>query len=252
MALIDSNLTLHQRGWSQRRIARGLGINRKTVGRYRQNRPPTSNPANAPIGSERIGRPSDCEPYRVSIVAWLVQGLTAQRIFQDLVREHGFASSYCSVRRFVGRLQQTTGLPVRRMEVGPGEEVQVDFGTAAPIVSADGKRRRPHVYRVVLSHSRKGYSEVVPRQPTEAFMRCLENAFWEFGGAPQRVVLDNLRAPVPRADWFDRHRRRHTAGNAPRSTNHKGGSCSLARRRDYSHRLRQRLPFPLAERAAVR
>jgi hypothetical protein len=89
------------------------------------------------------------------------------------------------------------------MEVGPGEEVQVDFGTAAPLVSADGKRRRPYVFRLVLSHSRKGYSEVVPRQTTEAFLRCLENAFWEFGGTPQRVVLDNLRAAVTRADWFD-------------------------------------------------
>jgi hypothetical protein len=89
------------------------------------------------------------------------------------------------------------------MECGPGEEVQVDFGTAAPLVSADGRRRWPHVFRIVLSYSRKAYSEVVPRQTTEAFLRCLENAFWQFGGVPQRIVLDNLRAAVTRADWFD-------------------------------------------------
>jgi transposase len=137
------------------------------------------------------------------ILAWLEQGLSAQRIYQDLVGEHGFAGSYYSVRRFVGRLQAKCSLPVRRMECGPGEEVQVDFGTAAPIVSADGKRRRPHVFRIVLSHSRKGYSEVVPRQTTEAFLRAVENAFWHFGGVPQRIVLDNLRAAVTQADWFD-------------------------------------------------
>jgi hypothetical protein len=35
------------------------------------------------------------------------------------------------------------------------------------------------------------------------FVRCLENAFWHFGGVPQRLVLDNLRAAVTKADWFD-------------------------------------------------
>ncbi len=32
---------------------------------------------------------------------------------------------------------------------------------------------------------------------------CLENAFWHFGGVPRRVVLDNLKAAVLHADWFD-------------------------------------------------
>ena len=67
----------------------------------------------------------------------------------------------------------------------------------------DGKRRRTHVFRIVLSHSRKAYSEVVYRQTTDDFLRCIENAFRHFGGAPRRLVLDNLRAAVKKADWFD-------------------------------------------------
>jgi hypothetical protein len=59
------------------------------------------------------------------------------------------------------------------------------------------------VLRVVLSHSRKAYSEAVERQTTENFIRALENAFWHFGGVPQTLVLDNLKAAVTRADWFD-------------------------------------------------
>jgi transposase len=154
------------------------------------------------VTSRGAGRLSDCEPQRALILAWLHQGLSAQRIYQDLVRDHGFAGSYYSVRRFVRRFEQATPLPVRRLEVGPGEEVQVDFGRGAAIITAEG-RRRPHVFRLVLSHSRKGNTEVVPRQTTEAFVRCLENAFVHFGGVPRRVVLDNLRAAVTRADWFD-------------------------------------------------
>ena len=64
-------------------------------------------------------------------------------------------------------------------------------------IEADGKRRRPLLFRAVLSHSRKGYCEVVWRQDTETFLRCVENAFGHFGGATQTVVIDNLKDGAP-------------------------------------------------------
>jgi transposase len=181
------------------------------------------NPPNAPTGSERgdgpgptsgegpqpetalgSGPPSECEPFRQEILAKVEQGLSAVRIHQDLVEDHrDGAPSYYSVRRFVARLMRKTPLPFRRMETEPGEEAQVDFGTAAPVVDAQGKRRRPWMFRIVLSYSRKGYSEAVWRQSTEAFVQCLENAFRHFGGVPKRLVIDNLKAAVARADWYD-------------------------------------------------
>jgi transposase len=130
-------------------------------------------------------------------------GLSAQRIYQDLTSEHNFSGSYYSVRRFVHRLEPTRELPFRRLECGPGDEAQVDFGTGAPVIGPDGKRRKTHVFRIVLSHSRKAYSEVVYRQTTDDFLRCVESAFRHFGGAPKLVVLDNLKAAVQKADWFD-------------------------------------------------
>jgi transposase len=252
MALIEAILSLRRRGWSRRRIARELGINRETVSRHLRAAAEPSKPANAPLGSAGsvadpkpaiapigsdpvpgiskpanaptgsegsgadiaqalapnatdlgVGRLSNCAPWRAVIQTKLDQGLTAQRIYQDLVTEHGFAGSYYSVRRFARRLGQGRPLPFRRMECGPGEEAQVDFGTGAPIRLAEGRLRRPHVFRIVLSYSRKGYSEAVSRQTTDNFLRSLENAFWHFGGVPQRLVLDNLRAAVSKADWFD-------------------------------------------------
>jgi transposase len=233
-AMLDTIQSLHQRGWSRRRIARELGIDRETVARHLGqvqagskpaiappgSAPPdgSSKPAIAPPGStdppapgsepvapasQRAGRASECEPWRQAIHDKIDLGLTAQRIFQDLVAEHGFAGSYYSVRRFVRHLEARQEFPFRRLECGPGEEAQVDFGTGAWIQQDAGRRRRPHVFRIVLSYSRKGYSEAVSRQTTEAFLRCLENAFWYFGGTPQRLVLDNLRAAVTKADWYD-------------------------------------------------
>jgi transposase len=180
---------------------------------------PPSKPAIAPSGSGApvctesslspapirfgAGRPNKCEPYHEFIVAKLAQELTAQRIFQDLVEEHGFTGNYYSVRRYVARLGQVHEWPMRRMEQPPGREAQVDYGTGVPVIDAEGRRRRTHLFRFVLSHSRKAYSEVAFRQTTDEFLRCLENALWHFGGVPETLVIDNLKAAVKHPDWFD-------------------------------------------------
>jgi transposase len=152
---------------------------------------------------EKVCGRSACQPFAAVIVDKLELGLSGQRIYQDLVGEHGFAGSYYSVRRFVATLKETRPLPFRRLECAPATEAQVDFGSGIAIVQPDGRRRRTHVLRIVLSYSRKAYSEAVYQQTTENFIRCLENAFWYFGGVPQHLVLDNLRAAVQKADWFD-------------------------------------------------
>jgi transposase len=263
VAMIHAILTLHQRGWSQRRIARELGVDRGAVGRHlvaaipkpatnpplgaegsgggaadskaataAENPPPGSDAGitgilsaaegaesapkaatNPPLGSEMAlpapasaasGPASDCEPWRAIIEEKVSQGLSGRRIYQDLVAEQaGGAPSYDSVKRFLRHLRKDTPVPFRRMETAPGQEAQVDFGTGAPIVGADGKRRRTHVFRIVLSHSRKGYSEAVYRQTTEDFIACMENAFRHFGGVPRTLVIDNLRAAVVHPDWYD-------------------------------------------------
>ncbi len=158
----------------------------------------------AAIGVGSAGRQSDAEPWRESILAGHAQGLSAKRIHQDLVAELGASGiSYDSVRRLLKRLGAVRPLPMRRMECEPGQEAQVDFGSGARIKTPEGKRRKTHVLRVVLSHSRKAYSEACFRQTAEDFLRVLENAFWHFGGVPKTVVVDNLKAAVLRPDWFD-------------------------------------------------
>ena len=152
-------------------------------------------------GSER--RRSLCVVHEEQIVAWAEAGLTAQRIYQDLAAVHGFTGSYSSVKRFVRQSQATHPEPFRRLECAPGEEAQLDFGKGAVVVDENGKRRRPHLFRITLSHSRKAYSEVVWRQDTESFIRVLENAFRHFGGVPRTLVPDNLKAAVVEANWAD-------------------------------------------------
>jgi len=214
MAEVQAILALARGGWSNRHIARQLGVHRETVGRHlRLSTPSDSKPASAPIGCEgaptaglispKAGFVSAAGAWREVITQKLEAGLTAQRIYQDLCGEQGYAGSYWSVRRLVKKLTATGPAPFRRMECEPGAEAQVDFGRGAPIVMPDGKRRSTWVFRIVLSHSRKGYAEAAHRQTTDDFLRCLENAFAHFGGMPRALVIDNLRAAVTRADWFD-------------------------------------------------
>jgi len=223
VAKVLSIKSLHAEGWSQRQIAQALGINRETVARHLKasSKPAKaltgsgdSKPAKAPPGSEPPGGDSKpakaptgsrslCAPFGELIESKLEQGLSAQRIFQDLVSDHGFAGKYHSVRRFVARLKESTPLPFRRIEVAVGQEAQIDFGRGAPVVNEDGSQKRTHVLRVVLSHSRKAYSEAVYRQTTDDLIRCLENAFWHFGGVPKTLIPDNMKAAVIKADWYD-------------------------------------------------
>jgi hypothetical protein len=65
MAVRDTIRTLHHWGWSQRRIADELGINRETVARHLRPADPPSRPANAPPGStvsQGASKPANAPP----------------------------------------------------------------------------------------------------------------------------------------------------------------------------------------------
>jgi hypothetical protein len=103
----------------------------------------------------------------------------------------------------VHKLHQSDPTLVQRIEVQPAEEMQVDFGSGPVLIGADGKKVKTWIFRVVLSYSRKAYSEAVLRQNTETFLRCLENAFRLMGGVSLTVNLDNRKAAVLKFDWAD-------------------------------------------------
>lgn len=239
---------LSERGWSERRIAVELGLNRRTVGRYAAKCTREVTAGSAAFDAEdsakssvlqegpRVGRLTSrslCGEHRELVSRKLEAGLSAQRIYQDLREETGFVGSYESVKRFVAVLKAREPQRIWRVESQLGEEVQVDFGLGSMVGEAGSKRRRSWVLRAVLSYSRKGYSEAVFRQDSETFLRVLENAFRHFGGVPSVLNLDNLKAAVIKADWYDpqinpklaefaRHYGVHIMPCRPRTPEHKG------------------------------
>jgi hypothetical protein len=159
-------IALGRLGWSLRRIEQTTGVRRETAGAYLKatgiavraprgwGRKPPSKPANEVItdfgpakpanrvitdpgrGPELAAHPpgrspaaSACEPYRELVELGLSRGRDAMAIWQGLVSESGFSSSYQSVQRFVRRLRGTQ-LPQARAVIitPPGEEAQVEEG----------------------------------------------------------------------------------------------------------------------------
>lgn len=192
---------------SQREIQRRTGIKRSTISKYGRLAgvligPPPKETSKVPPGSG-IGSRSLAAPYQGNIEQSLAAGLTAQRIYQDL-RELGFPGKYWSLKRFVKKLRKQKPEVCARLETPAGKEAQVDFGKGAPAFDpATGKYKRPHLFRMVLSFSRHSYEEVVWKQDTGSFIRAHENAFRFFGGVPEIIVLDNLKAGVIQACFYD-------------------------------------------------
>jgi transposase len=196
-------LALLELGWTYRRIQRETGVRRETIARYDPRR--QAKTANLSAGSNAAhGSPGLAEPYREQIEAGLRQGLTAQRIWQDLCAEVAYPHSYASVRRYVRRLKQRQPKLVDVLEHPPGEEAQVDFFQGPPTFdAAQGRWRRPWIFRMTLSCSKHGYEEPLWTQDRDGFLRAHERAFVRFHGVPKVIRHDNLKAAVVRACLYD-------------------------------------------------
>jgi hypothetical protein len=115
-------LALLELGWSYRRIEWETGVRRETVSGYDEIR--RANAAKTFPGSKPPARFAAAH-YHDTIVEKRMQRLTAQRIWQDLTKEFGYAHSYDSATtpgrkrqaRAQWRLRQrlrTQGPPVRQ------------------------------------------------------------------------------------------------------------------------------------------
>lgn len=150
------------------------------------------------------------EPHKGQLKLWLYpeggeRGLRLTKIHQLLERQ-GVKVPYHSLYRYVrGNLgfgmKATT---VRMATSPPGEVAEVDFGRLGLIPGAEpGKKRALHALVVTLTHSRHQYVHVCHTQTLDDLIDGLEDAWEFFGGVPKRVVIDNLRAAVVRADRYE-------------------------------------------------
>ena len=95
--------------------------------------------------------------------------------------------------------------PVMHFTHKAGDKLFIDFtGKKLPIIDKQtGEIQQLEVFICVLGVSQYTYVEACESQSKEDFMRCVENALWFYGGLPQALVPDNLKAAVTRAAVMD-------------------------------------------------
>jgi transposase len=157
------------------------------------------------VSPERSPRASASAPYQEAIERGLSRGRNARAIWQDLVSEYGFTSSYQSVQRFVRRLQGSQTPQARVVIVtAPGEEAQVDYGSGPMVRDPEsGKYRRTRLFVMTLGYSRKSVRLLRFRSSSRIWAELHEQAFRRLGGSVRVVVLDNLREGVLVPDIYD-------------------------------------------------
>ncbi len=178
--------SLKRQGYSDRRIARDLGIHRKTVRKYLEN--PNW------IRSTHYKRASKLDSFLGNIEAWLEDDIlhTAAWIYDHLVTL-GFDGSYEIVKRRVKALKtEHNRLAYIRFETEPGFQAQVDFGEFQ-VVNADDSIDKYYLFSMILGYSRKQYSELILKCDLPTFLDCHIRAFDYFGGVPQEILYDRMK-----------------------------------------------------------
>jgi transposase len=157
----------------------------------------------AAIGQARRARStvSTVEPHRDLVARWADQGVNGVVIHAALCREHGYTGSYSAVRRMLAELARDKPPQATvRLQFGPGEAAQVDFG-AGPFLfdPAQGKLRRTWCFVMTLCWSRHQYVEFVWDQTVATWLGCHRRAFEWFGAVPARIIIDNPKCAITKA-----------------------------------------------------
>jgi transposase len=188
-----------QQEWSERRIARHLGISRNTVSQYLSQ---SGDPASARAQS-LARRSSKLDPFKPLIDEWLAAdgSVSARVVLQKLQRTvAGFDCGYTLVKDYLqSRRPRRTPRAYARMEPLAGERFEADW---AHFDSLDygGEKRKLYAFCMVECHSRLLYAEFTHSQSLEAFLRCHIHAFRFFQGVAGEIWYDNLASAVAERD----------------------------------------------------
>jgi transposase len=175
--------------WALSRIARHLGINRKSVRKVVQRR------SVALTRAAPRPRTTALTPFRTRLQALLVQdpARSAVNVLQVL-RAEGYRGGISALRALVRRLRPG---PTREAFVpltfGVAEAAQVDWGEFGDVF---GIGRAVHAFVLVLCYSRLLTVVFTFSQTLEAFLRCHEQAFAFLTGVTRDCWYDNAATVV--------------------------------------------------------
>jgi transposase len=215
-------------GRSQVQIYQALNIDRKTIRKYLA---PALAEGLQPTPDETF----DEEAWRARIQRWfpelvdptaravtwpqiaahhqwiadqLAVPVTVATIAQRLRDDHQVVVSESTVRRYIAttftEARVEDRVTVARGAVEPGSEAQIDYGRLGMWCDpVSGRRVAVWVFAMILSCSRALFVQPVLKMDQGSWNASHVAAFEFFGGVPARLVCDNLKTGVDRADLYD-------------------------------------------------
>jgi len=179
--------------WSVRRIAGQLHLAARTVKKYLQ--APVPSPVHRP-------RPSKLDPFQPLVAELLAQDPDAPGVvILQRLRAAGYAGGHTILDGYLHRVRPSRSTPRAfvRMEPGPGERFEIDWGHFDSL-DYQGDKRKLYAFCLIEAHSRMLYVEFTHSQSFETFVRCHQHAFQALGGVARECWFDNLLTAVAEHD----------------------------------------------------
>jgi len=176
------------RGEQVKRIARELGIDRKTVKRWR---------ARGSWRRQRRCRRRQLEAFQTFVerrgpeVGW-----NASVLHREL-RGLGFAGGYLQVQRALKPLREArrwAAVATVRFETAPGRQAQIDFGQLRLWIADTAVTA--HLFVFTLGCSRRCFAYAYRHERLPVLLDGHERAFRHVGGVPLECLYDNPRTQV--------------------------------------------------------
>ncbi len=193
VAMQKQILELHAQGMTSRAIAKALKVGRNTIKRV--------------INNKNIVEPGAVDPAWAKSIDWAKVKLEASRGVQMniLAREHaGDVISYVQFWRHFYKKHPELPQVTMKLTHRPGEKCFFDYSEGLEIIDHEtGEVKKTSLMCGVMAMSSMTYGEFTFGEKREQLTRSIENAFRFFGGVTPYVTVDNQKAAVNQAHWYD-------------------------------------------------
>lgn len=131
------------------------------------------------------------------------KGMTTLKQWQAYIEKHPDGYGLTQFRLALQRYRLVNNATMR-MEHKAGDKMFVDYTGSKLCIYPHGESpRQVDVFVAILGCSLLTYVEAVAGQTKEDFISACENTFYYYGGVPQAIVSDNLKAAVTKAGRYE-------------------------------------------------
>lgn len=180
-------------GYTERRIARDMGLSRPTVRKYLLDPYPEV---------KKRTYKSQLEPYYSLIDHYLEEDNKASAvvIYQRLA-EVGYKGSISILREYLNKLRGKNKKEKAyiRYESAPAQQCQIDWGYFGTLKYGQDSRKI-WCFAMIEAYSRLLYLEFTHSYNIDVFIGCHIRAFNFLGGTPKEIIHDNLKTAVIERD----------------------------------------------------